>query len=249
MSGSSSRWLEVAVPNAGAPRRLVCFPHAGGSAVFFRDWGRRLPECEVLAVRYPGRGERIDEPEPTDLVPLARDIAEALVPLADRPMVLFGHSMGAVVALETARAMRAAGVEPAHLIASGSRDVPADEPAFRGAEEEEDDDAILARLVRLGGTDAELAEDPIFQELVLPYIRSDGRMFHAYRMEPTPRLGCPVTTVVGDIDTDADRRPWRELTTGAHREVSVRGNHFYLVNEPPVDVVRSALRAGSAAGR
>jgi pyochelin biosynthetic protein PchC len=201
-------------------------------------------------VRYPGRGERIDEPEPTDMVSLAQDIAGALVLLADRPMVFFGHSMGAIVALETARALQAAGVEPAHLVASGSRDVPAGETVSpdEDSEDEEDDATVLARLVRLGGTDAELAEDPMFQELVLPYIRSDGRMFRAYRLQPTPRLGCPVTTVVGDTDTDADRRPWRALTTGAHREVSVHGNHFYLVDKPPMDVVRRALETVPVAG-
>ncbi len=50
----------------------------------------------------------------------------------------------------------------------------------------------------MGGTDAEMAADPIFQEVVLPYLIADGRMFHRYEMAAEPLLTCPVTTIVGD---------------------------------------------------
>ncbi|SCF94190.1 Thioesterase domain-containing protein, partial [Streptomyces sp. Ncost-T6T-2b] len=59
----------------------------------------------MYAVRYPGRAERLAEPVATDLRELARDIADAVVQLADRPIALFGHSMGAPIALETAAAL------------------------------------------------------------------------------------------------------------------------------------------------
>src|SRR6266852_5398189 len=96
-------WLYCAVQRAQPRERLICFPHAGGSASFFRDWGNHLPESEVYGVCYPGRAERIDEPPPTDLRQLAGEIAAAVEPLSDRPIALFGHSMGGIVALETAR--------------------------------------------------------------------------------------------------------------------------------------------------
>lgn len=229
-------WLDCAKPAPTARELLICFPHAGGSASFFRSWGENLPDYEVYAVRYPGRAERINEPPPDDLVRLAGEIAEAVSGLRDLPIVLFGHSMGAVVAFETARALEAGGRTPAHLFASGSRNAPL--PSPDSIQADEDDDAIIDRLVRMGGTDPELAADPIFRELVLPYVRGDGRMFHAYRAAPEPRLRCPVTTIVGDRDVDADRRPWPELTTGEFNEHVVSGNHFYLVDAPPYDLLR-----------
>ena len=239
-AGLVDTWLQCALPRPDAPARLVCFPHAGGSASFFRAWGEHLPGMSVHAVRYPGRAERIAEPPAEDLRLLAEGVADAVASIADRPLVLFGHSMGAAVALETARSLAARGVAVAHVIASGSRD-----GALPGPDELGDDDPgdaeTIRQLLERGGTDPELAADPAFQELVLPYVRADGRMFHSYVHRAEPALPCPVTTIVGDADPDADRRPWSGLTP-AFRERVVAGDHFYLLAEPPFALVAAAAR-------
>jgi surfactin synthase thioesterase subunit len=242
MTTQRDTWLQCTLPHLRPDRRLICFPHAGGSASFYRDWGGHLPGTEVYAVRYPGRAERIAEPPPTDMRRLGAEIAAAVAPLADRPLALFGHSMGAVVALETARSLEARGVAVAHLFASGSRNAPLP-PRVDPGELEEDDESVAARLVDLGGTSPEMATDPLFLELVLPYVRSDTLMFHSYDSRPLPVLRCPVTTIVGDADPDADRRPWPELTGGPFRELVVRGDHFYLRAEPPYALIQEVFDA------
>ncbi|WP_331719362.1 thioesterase domain-containing protein [Streptomyces sp. NBC_00158] len=238
-------WLHRTAPVADPVARLVCFPHAGGSASFFRAWGERIPGVEVYAVRYPGRAERLAEPPATDLRELARAVADALAPLADRPLALFGHSMGAPIALETAAALEARGIDPVHLFASGSRDAPYPSAEEWSDPDQDDDPAVIERLLTLGGTDPELAADPEFQELVLPYVRADAALFHAYSpatdARPAPTVRCPVTTLTGDADPDADRRPWSELTTGGVRALTVPGDHFYLVASPPHTLIRDTL--------
>jgi pyochelin biosynthetic protein PchC len=198
-----------------------------------------LPTVEVYAACYPGRAERIGEPPPPDLRRLAEEIAGQVARLADRPLALFGHSMGAVLALEIARSLEAKGAGLSHVFASGSRDgecVAAEPDALV-----EDPDAVMADLVRLGGTDPELAADPDFRELVLPYLLGDGRMYHRYVMAERPVLRCPVTSIVGDADLEADRRPWRRLTSGGYQEHTLPGDHFYLVREPPYGLVQRVL--------
>jgi pyochelin biosynthetic protein PchC len=222
-------------------RRLICFPHAGGAASFFRSWQSYLTNFEVCSVRYPGRAERIDEEQPTDLRQLAWGIAEAIAPLNDSPLILFGHSLGAAVALETARALEEKGIEIMHLFASGSRNGPC---PLRPAYIEEDDESLCSHLVEMGGTSSENVNDPTFRELVFPSIRADGKMFHEYKMTIYPQLQCPITTIYGHVDHHADIRPWEDLTLGEFCENKVTGDHFYLISNPPLDIIQETAGIG-----
>ena len=229
--------------------RLACFPHAGGSAAMFHSWGGRLPGVEVHAVCYPGRAHRIAEPPPTDLRRLATQITDALVPLADRPLILFGHSMGS--GHRPGDRGRAAGawdraVPPVRV--GIRRDAPYPGPEQLSDPDDLNDAAVVQRLLTLGGTDPELAADPEFQELAAGTCVPTGRMFHAYEPGAGPMLWCPVTTIVGDADDDADCRPWSTLTTGTVRAHGVRGDHFYLVAEPPLALLGDGLPAPVRSG-
>ncbi|MDU3291436.1 MAG: pyochelin biosynthesis editing thioesterase PchC, partial [Pseudomonas aeruginosa] len=99
--------------------RLACFPHAGGSASFFRSWSERLPpDIDLLALQYPGREDRFNEAPATCLEDLADGAALALRDFADAPLALFGHSLGAALAYETALRLENAGAPLRHLFVS-----------------------------------------------------------------------------------------------------------------------------------
>lgn len=224
-------WFTRARPNERAGVRLFCFPYAGGSALTFRGWPALLaPEVEVCAVQLPGRGPRMHEPPFDD----ARSLIEALLPVMarhlDRPFALFGHSMGGAIAFELARRLHGEfGVEPLHLFISGRRaphvsyagptlyDLP--EPAFK------------EELRRLGGTPAEVLEDPELMELLVPLLRADIALSQTYRYEPRPSLTCPLT-VFGGLQDGHDEpevlAAWREHTLGAFDMKMFEGDHFFI---------------------
>lgn len=232
-------WLRCWQPVQHPAANLVCLPHAGGSPGFYSSWARALPDVQVFAAHYPGRGERCDEPPETSMPRIARRIAVAIQRTIEpgSRLVLFGHSLGAPVALETARVLGALGVEIDWLLASGSRAGP-HEPAQRRAWVPDQSDAeVLDGLRAMGGTDRDALADPDFVSLVTPYVKADSVLYHSYVMELTPTLRCPITTIAGREDVHADVRPWPRLTTGPHTHVPVAGNHFYLVDRPPFDVV------------
>lgn len=226
-----SPWLRRFQQTSEAPIRLVCLPHAGGSASFYFPMAKALaPAVDVLVVQYPGRQDRLNEPVPTTIAEFADEVLKALTPLDGRPQALFGHSMGAAIGFELAQRLHDQGLPPVHLFASGRR-APSrvrDEHVHEGSDAE-----IVTRLREMAGTNADLLADPEILAMILPAVRGDYRAIETYRPLPGTRVDCPVTVLTGDHDpqvTSEEAEAWRECTT---RPVDIQvypGGHFFLVD-------------------
>jgi pyochelin biosynthetic protein PchC len=211
-------------------QRIVCCPHAGGSASFFRGWSADLSATtELWAVQYPGHEDRIAEPCADDLHLVAERVAAAVAPLLDRPLLVFGHSMGAVVAYEVARRIERATPRARITLVVSAAVAPGQ---WQLAFDPGDDDALIEHLRTLDGSTAEVLDDPEMRELVLPPIRSDYRAMAAYRHQSEPRLRRPILAIAGDADpaaSPAAMAQWRSFTTGRFALSTLPGGHFYLV--------------------
>ncbi|WP_341720556.1 alpha/beta fold hydrolase [Micromonospora sp. FIMYZ51] len=239
----TDRWLRTfgaPVPSE-SPVRLLCLPHAGGSASFYAPLAEALRgRMSVAALQYPGRQDRFGEPCPDSIQELADAAVAALGETVQRPFALFGHSMGGVVAYEMAARLQAAGQSPTALFVSGtagplaSRDMGthllADEP-------------FSNELVRLGATDRELLTGEM-RDVVLPMIRADYRAIETYRCTRPHTLACPLTALVGRDDPYVTRQEaarWRVHTTGGFTMRVFPGGHFYL--QERFDRVAAAIGA------
>ncbi|PRY39664.1 thioesterase II family protein [Umezawaea tangerina] len=212
----------------GASTRLFLLPHAGGSAAVFRDWLDAGAGLEVRAVRYPGRAERLADPPPESVQELADDVAVAITSLPRLPYVLLGHSMGALVAFETARALvRRGHPGPESLVVAGCAAPRSPRPPF--PDHLPDDD--LVSLLRKEGADVRALADPEMRELVLPAVRADLAATARYRMAPGPPLDCPITVLSGVDDRGLDParlRDWRAHTTARCDLRQLAGGHHFL---------------------
>lgn len=231
-SKSRASWIIDFTPLRHPRVRLLCLPYAGGGANVYRGWADALPPwIGVAAVQLPGREGRLAEPPMTEAGPLIERLVEATTPLAEKgPLALFGHSMGAVLAWELARAMRRRGSsEPGHLFVAGRRapDLPSALPPLHGLP----DAAFRAELARLGGTPREVLTHDELMNLILPMLRADFTLIETWRPEAGPPLSCPLTTFAGIHDAEAApsrMAGWTAVTRGPTSHRVLPGGHFFL---------------------
>lgn len=249
MSDNADLWLRRFHPGPPDGPRLVCFPHAGGAATFYVPLSKALsPWAEVRAVQYPGRQDRRAEAPATSIAPLADRIAAVLTAFTDRPLVFFGHSMGAIVAFEVIRRLEAAGGPvPVMYFASGRRAPSANRAEFL---HRQDDVTLLREIGGLGGTDPRILADPEMRELILPPARADYQAIETYVSPAEATITTPITVFVGDTDSRAtahEAAGWRAHTTGAYELRVFPGGHFYLVDqqEAVVGAVTASLVAAT----
>ncbi len=226
-----SSWLNCAKPDPNARLRLFCFPYAGGGATIYRGWENYLPPgVEIYAVQPPGRGSRFREPAMDRMDSLVVAAANAMQPLLDRPIVLFGHSVGALASFEMAhRLADTFGIHVSHLFASGARGphLPRDRKNIHDLSE----DDFITELKTLNGTPPEVLDNPELMRMISATLRADFAVAETYRASNKPPLNCPITVFGGLEDMLASREDleaWKVHTTSSFDLWQLPGDHFFI---------------------
>lgn len=246
-----SDWFVTRAHADAAPARIYCFPHAGGSTRTFAQWQDALSQdAQILAVCRPGREHRAKEPSPS-FAEFADASAEAILRAGEhdgRPVYLFGHSLGALVAFEVARRLAPRLPALCHLIASGCS-APSLLPSERvrriaGLEGED----FARGIAFFGGLPAEVLDDADLRELLLPAVIGDFRMAVGYRYRDVGPLPVPITLINGREDPHVgpeQLEPWdREAPRPPERHWA-EGGHFYFEQRPEAatDLLRAVVQA------
>ncbi len=226
-----TRWLEHFTPRPQAALRLYCFPYAGGAALIYRHWGKKLPEeVEVCPVQLPGRWGRISEPPFRDLDSLVLNIREGLREEITKPYILFGHSMGALIAFELARLLQGEKVNPPRLLVVSAAFAPQrasrPQPTFGLP-----DGALIQRIRELNGTPEEILQNSVMLQTFLPILRADLEMAETYRFIPGEKLCCPILALGGEEDPEVNLKEmegWAAQTEKSFTLKRLPGGHFFL---------------------
>lgn len=214
--------------------RLFCFPYAGSSAQIFHSWQHELPnEIDVSPIHLPGRGKRLREKPFTDLLALAEVLSGEISSHIDKPYALFGHSVGATIAFEVARALRREGLPlPLHLFVSGCRAPQLADTRYHSYDLPSAE--LIGRLRKLNGTPLQILESPAIMEFFLPIIRADLQMIQTYNYSVEAPLSCPISAFGGWQDLEEPPEmisAWHEQTSSSFQRQMFAGDHFFLHSE------------------
>jgi medium-chain acyl-[acyl-carrier-protein] hydrolase len=214
---------------------VYAFHHAGGNAQSFAGCVKHLPsELALLRVQIPGRDSRSRTAPATDIAPLLPPLTDAFLAnhravAGGRPFAFYGHSLGALLSFELARALRAGdGPMPTCLFVSGRRAPQCG--LARTALCLLPDDELMALLPALGGVPPSLLRDPRWGQRFMPIIRADLAVSDLYDYRPQPPLACPILAFKGRNDlivSFPELAAWKMQTQGEFVCRELSGTHFF----------------------
>ncbi|MET9558536.1 alpha/beta fold hydrolase [Streptomyces sp. NPDC006645] len=223
----------VRPPVADAALRLVCFHHAGGAASAYRGLQEKLgPDIDVMPVQLPGREKRVRTPAVRSMDVLVDELDAQLGPFLDGPYVLYGHSMGALIAHDLTLLRQERGSRPPERLIAGACAAPGRAGvAGLGALAELADRELLELMLAGGGTSAALLNHPEWMKWALGLLRNDLRLCGSRPERPGGALlSCPVDVFAGLDDSLVpveEAEQWADRTTGAFRAHWFPGGHFF----------------------
>jgi surfactin synthase thioesterase subunit len=245
-------------PDGTAGGALVCFPYAGGNAVNFQPLAGALrgSGLAVYAVELPGHDVAAEDEPFAPMADLVEHVADEIAALGLGSVLLWGHSTGSALAVETARELieRRVHVERVFVGAQTLGDAAARRRAV--VELNRRSHAEIAAWLGRDGGHAELGQlDAQRAEHIGAAYRHDILAAHPWFVDaleapPPVKLSAPLTVVVAADDpstADLDRcRPdWQRLAARVDVHELSEGGHYFLRTRP-AEVAQAVWHASRA---
>jgi medium-chain acyl-[acyl-carrier-protein] hydrolase len=149
----------------------------------------------------------------------------------DRPYILYGYSVGALIAFELARALRRQNFDPAISLYALARPAP-HLAQTRDPLHQLPDEMFVAELTRrFNGMSPVILQDRELMELLLPALRADVTALETYVYQPEAPLDCLIRAFGGSLDsttTEDELQAWRLHTKSSFDLEIFPGDHFFI---------------------
>jgi len=225
-------WILGGRINSKAHCRLFCLPHSGSGASQFSSWQNFLPPIlDICPVQLPGRENRFREAPFTQIHAIAENLAAELEPYLDRPYILYGYSVGALIAFEVARQLRRRKAAPAISLYTLARPAPHLAQTKHPLHHLPDDIFVAELTRRFNGMSPVILQDQELMKLLLPALRADISALETYVFKDEEPLDCPIRAFGGRFDTtttEDDLRAWRRHTKNSFELEIFHGDHFFI---------------------
>ena len=187
----------------------------------------------LFAIELPGHGTRLSEKPIDNFKAIIDDISKAALPLLSTPYIVFGHSMGAILAFEFIRHLRKKNVSiPVHMFLSAQEGAKFkhNNPKYLLSDHE-----FIEYLRKKSGTAEKILASKELMDCLLPMLRLDHKFSETYHVdyqEESP-LNCPITIFSGledDIKEEA-LKIWGSETQDQFNIEYFPGGHFFIQHQ------------------
>ncbi|MFZ6657348.1 thioesterase II family protein [Undibacterium sp. TJN19] len=219
--------------------KIIAFPFAGGSSYSYVRLASEH-QYEWITMDPPGHGTRMRFPLLQTIPEIVSNLLEpTLQAAAQGPYVLFGHSMGAYVALAMLDRLVEMGASlPQRLVLSGAvaphKRLPQRHSELPGKE-------FFDWIGSMGGMPKEVLSEPQLMELIEPILRTDVAAVEAYSDASERQHQVLVRILLGKDDkvTKNDGHAWVDCFSLKPEIHTLDGEHFFLFDD--VEKVRALI--------
>lgn len=229
--------------------KLLCFPCAGASALFYSGWAKQMDEhIIVVPVELPGRGLRFKENLCEDLDQLIDSIFDFVkAEIKDSQYALFGFCVASIIVYELYKRIADNNLrEPSHcfLCAYPAPNLPKEDKPIKDMSDEE----LIEETLRIGRIRKEDLNDKEYLERFFRVWKSDCTIMDNYRFSyPICKFNCDLTLLIGKDDTlfapaEAVEK-WGEFTNCNSNKYIIEGSHDFIKTNVPaiIDVINKEL--------
>jgi external thioesterase TEII len=206
--------------------QLFLLHFAGGNLYSFQFLKPYFQELTFVPLELPGRGKRHREFLLRDFKLAAADIARQINENLIGEYVIYGHSMGAQLALKVAAMMEEMKKPPAYIIVSGSAG-----PGIRPQKNSHllEKELLKEELKTLGGLSAEFLENEELFDFYEPIIRADFELVENSKTIDFKTIEIPVYAIMGDEEVYSNEiTNWRRFTSSSLDTKLLPGGHFFI---------------------
>lgn len=222
---------------------IAFIPFAGGSHHAFRSIQKRLPTCiESIGIDYARhRGGECDAPSHT-VDRMVEQAIEQIRQAKPSRLILFGYSLGAIVAYEVSKRYSELPCAISRLVVAACRPphlFQCDQVNLQSS-----DDEFLRSIATFGVIPDFLFENHSARRYLLPKLKRDFFAAKRYRYGEFRKLPISLSTICGQYDEFApscDVDAWEEHFSALFNKHRVSGGHLF--HESHADQLADILTA------
>lgn len=244
-------WIVYSKIRKNPKVRIFCIPYGAAGASIYRDWNDLFSDdIEICPVQFPGKEGRIAEKLIYNIDEAVSVLKEVISPKLDVPFVIYGHSVGALIAYRLSYELEKTGHKPlALMVGAYSSPTISPNPAYSKVREVFkllgfEDMPKLEDLYKLPEDKRNVFDDFFAHELervnmnneirraVEPVAFSEFEIVASYKYaEAESKINIPIVAFHGNEDpvvTEQEMADWRVLTNSDFELIIMEGDHFFI---------------------